>query len=157
MTRRRELMKFKLTGWNAIIALVLIAGFVAFRFETQSKSLESQGVKQVKRWLVAESMRAALPDMQRAMADPKGNEKYLTQTARDFQDKNFEIVSVTRHGLGSYIVARVEVRFKGQSPSDGMNVRYLRMEYSMVTGWKVLREATKWDYYLAVFGSPRSS
>lgn len=147
-------MKFKLTGWSAIIALVVVASFVFVRFETQSKALGSQGVQQVKQWLMAESMRAALPNMQKAMEDPKGNGNYLTQVAKDFQNKNFEIVSVTRHGLGSHIVARVEVRFKGESPSDGMNVRYLRMKYSMVTGWVVVGEASKWDYYLAVLSSP---
>lgn len=150
-------MKFKLTGWNAIAALVVVAGFMVFRFESQSKALESQGVEQVRIWLMAESARAILPSMQKAMADPKGNEHYLTEAAKDLQSKNFQIVSVTRHGLGSSTVVRVEVRYKGKSPSDGMNVRYLRMKYSMVTGWIVLREASKWDYYFAVFGSPRST
>lgn len=150
-------MKFKLTGWNAIIALVAVVGFAVFRFESQSKALESQGVEQVKNWLLAESTRAVLPSMEKAMKDPESNKNYLADVSKNLRKENFEIVSVTRHGLGSSIVARVEVRYKGQSPSDGMNVRYLRMKYSMVTGWIVIREASKWDYYLAVFGSPRST
>ena len=150
-------MQFKLTGWHAVLAFVLVAGFALFRFETQTRALGSQGVAKVSNWLMAESARAVLPGMQKAMEDPKGNGKYLTEVAKDFREKNFEIVSATRHGLGSGAVVRVEVRYKGKSPSDGMNVRYLRMRYSMLTGWSVLREATKWDYYFAVFGSPRST
>lgn len=150
-------MNFKLTGRNAIVALVVAAGFLLFRFESQSEALESQGVEQVRIWLMAESARAVLPNMKKAMEDPKGNEHYLAEVAKDLQSENFEIVSVTRHGLGSSIVARVEVRYKGESPSDGMSVRYLRMKYSMVTGWVVVREASKWDYYLAAFSPPRST
>jgi hypothetical protein len=150
-------MQFKLTGWHAVLAFVLVAGFLMFRFETQSRALGSQGVAKVRNWLMAESARAVLPGMQKAMNDPKGNEEYLTKVAKNFRAKNFEILSVTRHGLGSYVVVRVEVRFKGKAPSDGMNVRYLRMTYSMLTGWKVLRETTKWDYYRAVFTSPLPS
>jgi len=43
------------------------------------------------------------------------------------------------HGLGSHIVARVEVRYKGKSLSDGM-------KYSMLTDWVVGREASNWHY-----------
>ncbi|MEJ2421108.1 MAG: hypothetical protein P8018_05150 [Acidobacteriota bacterium] len=150
-------MKFKLKGWGAVLVLVLVASFVLFRFETQSKALESQGVQKVKNWLVAESMRAALPGMKKAMDNPEANKDYLSNTAKNLQEANFEIVSVTRHGMGSSIVARVEVRFKGKAPADGMNVRYLRIKYSMATGWIVVREASKWEYYWAVFGSPRST
>jgi hypothetical protein len=148
-------MKFKLTGWNAIIAIVVAIGFVVFRFESQTKALETQGVEQVRNWLMAESARAALPQMQKHMEDSKGDDSYLTGIAKDFQEKNFEIVSITTHGTGSHVVARVEVRYKGESPSGGMNIRYLRMNYSMVTGWIVARESSKWDYYLAVFGTTR--
>jgi len=150
-------MGIKLSGWRAVLALVVAAGFVVFRFETQSGALESQGVQKVRNWLMAESARAVLPSMQKAMNDPNGNDKYLTDVAKNFREKNFQIVSVTRHGSGSSVVVRVEVRFKGKSPSGGMNVRYLRMRYSMLTGWSVLREATKWDYYRAVFTSPHPS
>ena len=67
------------------------------------------------------------------------------------QEENIEVVSVTRRGVDNNIVARVEVSYKGKAPSEGMNVRYLRMNYSMVTGWRVERETSKWSYYLASF------
>ena len=150
-------MKLKLTGWNAVLTLIVIVGLAIFRFETQTKTLESQGIQQVKNWLAAESTRVALPGMQKAMNDPQSNQDYLTNMSENLQSNNIKIVSITAHGSGSSIVARVEVRYKGKSPSDGMNVRYLRMKYSMVTGWKVVREASKWDYYMSAFGTPRPS
>ena len=150
-------MKFKLTGWKAIVALLVAVAFVGFRVETQSSTLESQGVEKIRNWLMAESTRAALPDMQKAMEGQAGGDKSLEDFAKKFQEQNFEIISVTTHGAGSNVIARVEVRFKGESHSDGMGVRYLRMQYSMVTGWRVVREASKWDYYLAAFGTPKTT
>jgi hypothetical protein len=149
-------MEFKITGWKAIIGLVVVVAFVGFRVETQTRTLESQGVTKIRNWLMAESERAALPDMQKAMNGQAGGDKVLEDMAQKLQAQNFEIISVTSHGSGASIVARVKVRYKGGSHSDGMNVRYLRMQYSMVTGWRVAHEVSKWDYYMAVFGSPRS-
>ncbi len=144
-----------MNGWKAIIALVVVAGFVVFRFEMQNRTLDSQGVTQVKNWLMAESTRAALPAMQQANAGEAGGDASLEAMARDLQESNFQIASITSHGTGSSVVARVDVRYKGQSRQDGMNVRYLRMQYSTLTGWRVLREASRWDYYASAFGSPR--
>ncbi len=142
-------MEFKLTGWNAVIGVIVVAVFLGFRFETQSTTLETQGVAKVKNWLVAESERAALPGMEKAMNDPNANPKHLADMAKKLQSDNIEIVSVTRHGTGTSIVARVQVHYKnGQSPT-GKTVRYLRMNYSSVTGWRVRYEVSKWSYYVA--------
>ena len=145
-------MKIKLTGWKAVIVIVAVIGFVIFKLNVQTKALQTEGVEEVKRWLLLESARAALPDMRKALENPAENTGYLEKMAKDLQLENFEIVSVTRHGVGERIVARVEVRYKGESVSEGMGVRYFRMKYSTVTGWRVIHETTKLNYYLAAFG-----
>ena len=146
-------MEIKLTGWNALIVGALVLGFAFFRFSAQSAELETQGVKQIKTWLISESMRTALPDMEKAMQDPEADESYLSETAENLQEDNLKIISVKRHGSGSQIIARVETSLNDQSP----DIRYLKMKYSMATGWVVVREASKWEYYLALFGGPKSS
>jgi hypothetical protein len=145
-------MKIKLTGWKAVIVVVAVIGFVIFKLNVQTKALQTEGVEEVKRRLLLESARAALPDMRKALENPAENTGYLEKMAKDLQLENFEIVSVTRHGVGERIVARVEVRYKGESVSEGMGVRYFRMKYSTVTGWRVVHETTKLNYYLAAFG-----
>lgn len=145
-------MEIKLTGWNAVIAIVVVLAFVGFRFETRSGALETQGVQKVKEWLVAESERAALPDMQKAINDPNSSRNQLADMAQKLQNENVEITSVTRHGTGTDPVVRVQVHYKNGGPPNAKPVRYLRMRYSSVTGWTVQYEVSKWSYYLAVLG-----
>ena len=144
-------LRRKLTGWKAIAVVVASLGFVIFKFNFQNEALKSEGVEVVKRWLILESVRAVLPDMEKTIKHATQNEQSLEQIASNLKEENFEIVSVSRRGVGERIVARVEVRYKGQAPPDGKNVRYLKMEYSMVTGWRVKRETSAWYYYTRFF------
>ena len=145
-------MELKLSGWKAILAIVAVIGFLGFKFVAQTEALHADGVEKIRQWLVFETARFVLPEMKKALENPtEHNTKFLSDTAKNFKQQNFEIISVTRRGLGERIIARVDVRFKGKIPKDGMNVRYLRMKYSMLTGWRVERETSKWNYYLASF------
>lgn len=144
-------MNVKLTGWKAIVAIVAVIGFLGFKFNMQTEALQTEGVEEISKWLQLESARAVIPDMEKAIENPRQNEEYLAQMVDDLQEENFEVVSVTRRGVDKNIIARVEVSYKGEVPSDGMNIRYLRMNYSMVAGWRVERETSKWNYYLASF------
>jgi hypothetical protein len=144
-------MQFNLSGRRALAVIIIVIGFAVFRSVTQSEALESQGVDAVKSWLLAESMRAALPQMEQAMQHPKAHAKFLEETAGKLQAERIEVVSVTRHGLGNKSVVRVESFFDGASPSGGMDVRYFRMRYAMVTGWTVVRETSRLDYLMALF------
>lgn len=144
-------MNLTLTGWKAGLAIVLILGFVAFKLAIQTEALDSQGAEEVRKWLAQEAMRSALPEMRKAMEDPHRNARHLEELARGLQKDNFEVVSLTRHGSGDRIVARVEIRYRGDPPPHRPEVRYFGMEHSMLTGWRVRRETSKWSYYLTVF------
>lgn len=140
-------MKFQLTGWKAIAALILLVAFVVVRYTMQAGALETQGVAQVQRWLADEATRSALPDMQQAVA--AGDAASVERMAGDLEGDRFEILSVTRHGLGEEIVARVEYRHASR-PAGGTRVRYLRMSYSRLVGWRVGAETSRLSYYLAI-------
>ncbi len=139
-------MELKLTGWKAIVAILLIVGWGVFRYTTQSKAMETQGVEAIKSWLLFESARAVLPEMEKAMNNPEENSQFLKESANALQRDNFEIISVTRHGVGNRVVARVELRYRDGVPET----RYLRMSYSTVTGWQVGLETTQMAYFLAL-------
>lgn len=140
-------MKIQLTGWHAIVALILLVAFVAVRYTMQSGALETQGVEQVQRWLADEATRSALPEMQQAVA--AGDAAAAERMAGDLESDRFEILSVTRHGLGEQIVARVAYRHASR-PEAGTRVRYLRMSYSLAAGWRVGAETSRLSYYLAI-------
>ena len=69
--------------------------------------------------------------------------------AKKLQSDNIEIASVTRHGTGSSIVARVVGHYKNGTSPTGKTIRYLRMRHSVVSGWTVRYEVSKWSYYAA--------
>lgn len=144
-------MEIKLTGPKAIVAVLAVIGFLVFKFNVQTEALQTEGVDEIKKWLQLESVRAVLPDMEKAVEAPRQNAEYLEQVVNDLQEENIEVVSVTRRGVEERIIARVEVKYKGETPPDGKNIRYLKMKYSMVSGWRVERETSKWNYYLASF------
>ncbi len=139
-------MEIKLNGWTAAVAILLIAGWGVFRYTTRSKAMETQGVEAIRNWLLFESARAVLPEMEKALENPEQNSKFIEDSASSLRQDNFEIVSVTRHGVGKRVVARVEVRYRGGVPET----RYLRMSYATFTGWQVGLETTRMGYFLAI-------
>ena len=139
-------MEVKLNGWKAIVVILAVIGFGAFRYKTQTKAMETQGVEKIQQWLSFKTARAVLPEMEKAMENPEANREQLEQMANSLQSENFVVTSVKQHGLGEEIVVRVEAQVNGKP-----QVFYLRMEYSMTTGWYVGMETTKVSYYLALF------
>jgi hypothetical protein len=139
--------EIKLTGWGAVGALVAIAAFGMFKLGMQNQSLQEEGVERIQQWLVAESARSTLPEMEAAMQ--AGNADALEELADGLREDEYMILSVTRHGSGDELVARVEYQRMGDSSSR--QHRYFRMTHSMVTGWRVERETSRLSYYLAAF------
>ncbi len=139
--------EIKLTGWGAVAALVAIAAFGWFKLSAQNQSLQEEGVERLQQWLVAEAARETLPGMEQALQ--AGDQDAVQAMADIMQEDSFMILSVTRHGTGDEIVARVEYQRMGDSSTRQQ--RYFRMTHSMVTGWRVEREASRWSYYLAAF------
>ncbi len=143
-------MTFKLTGWKAVLTIVAVVAFAAIRYNMQSAALQAEGIDEVRHWLALEAVRVALPGLEQAAAGT-ASEAYLAQVASDLDEDSFDVISVVRHGMGERIVARVEYRHLNRSPADATEVRYLRMSYSLATGWRIQSETTKLNYYLAAF------
>ena len=139
-------MEIKLNGWKALIIIIAVLGFGVFRYTTQSKAMESQGVEKIEQWLSFKTARAVLPEMEEAMKNPEANRERLEEMANSLQSENFVVTSVKQHGLGQEIVAQVEAQVNGEAKTY-----YLRMEYSMTMGWQVGVETTQISYYLALF------
>ena len=142
--------EIKLTGWKAVAALVVIAGYGLFRITMQHQALHTDGVEKIQYWLAAEAMRAALPGLERAMEAPDANAEELENAADNLQPESFYILSVSRFGKDDDIVVKIEYRRRGQA-EPGNQVRYLRMEYGSIAGWHVRSETNRWRYYMAAF------
>ncbi|MCK5528997.1 MAG: hypothetical protein KAI74_04895 [Kiritimatiellae bacterium] len=144
-------MKVELKGWKAVVVIIIVAVVVIFRYQSQTKELNTQGAKEVERWMFYDYARKALPAMQKAMADPKNNKEYLEKSAHNLTTAKFEVLSITRHGLGDEAVAKVTIKFKEGGSEKGTKTIYLKMTHSLVAGWRVTFETGKISYYLAAF------
>lgn len=49
------------------------------------------------------------------------------------------------------MVVRAEFLVDDRPPAEGENVRYYRMSYTTITGWRMKQPTTALAYYLKVF------
>ena len=137
-----ELKNMKQVAIGACIVIPLM--LVPFALmQMRRGELEEKGVEEIKHWIALEYIRAAQNDM--SMEEQAENIDRLL-----IYDK-VEITDLRVRGKTDDTVVRVEFLIDGQAPPDGKNVRYLRMEHSMVSGWKVYRETSSISFYLKLF------
>ena len=134
--------QFKLTGINAVIALLAVVGFAGFRFYTAVSSIETAAAEELIFWLRGEYTGKYLA------ADPVADEA-MAQQQLALEDIRFQEMSA--RGTTDDLVVRVKIDVDGAPPPFGDDVRYFRMEYSQLTQWRLKRETTKSSYYLKLF------
>ena len=138
---------FKFKGWMAVPVLLLVIGFFAYKFFAIKSTLASEATQELKLQLQGEYTSIGLKgiDIQkldRHRVDPRV-QKLLDASKVEF-------VSVSSKGTDPVYI-RVEIRVNGNEPPDGKPVRYYKMKYSTLTGWRVLREVSWWSYYSRLF------
>lgn len=133
-----------LTGWPAVIVLVLAVGVYGLTFLVSRKTLDDEALAPIRLQLQGEYASALLPALDPAAPDPEAVER-ITDL------EQLELTSVSARGSGEDVVVRVEPRVNGQVPPDGREVRYYRMSYSALTGWRVRHETTAFGYYTKLF------
>ncbi|MFC1522568.1 hypothetical protein ACFL6Y_09180 [Elusimicrobiota bacterium] len=143
----------KLTGWGIIIAILMIGGFIAVKFHLGQITVKMGAKKVLKARLVTECFRE-LP--LNSMKPGKMSEKELEQVGEKVSDTlkkidRIEIKSISALGRGVNIVVRAEILVDGKVPAGKKRVRYFRMKYSTLTGWRYKRETTASSYYLNIF------
>jgi hypothetical protein len=130
------------TGWKALVVLLVVAGAVAFRITTARAKVDTQGRAQLERWVQDELIRPILADTTRSLSD---------QAAAIQQASSVTIRSLAVRGSLNNAVVRVELARNAALPPGTDLVRYYRMQYSDLTGWRHHGNATKMDWYLAAF------
>jgi hypothetical protein len=142
--RRGPSAGITLRGWPAVIALVVVAGLYGVTFLVSRRALDDKALDPIRRQLEGEYTAVLLPGVDPRDPDPDALAR-LTALER------IEFASVSVRGFGSDIIVRVEPRVEGEPPPDGRDVRYYRMSYSTLNGWRVRRQSTAWRYYSRVF------
>lgn len=135
-------IELKLTGAKAIIAIIVVVAFVGFRYVSAASSIETDAASDLKFWLRGEYTR-------RLMAENPEPTEETAQRALALATIDFS--EIRGRGTPDDLVVRVRIRVDGRPPPYGNEVRYFRMEYSLLTKWRLKHETTKWSYYLNLF------
>lgn len=134
--------QFKLTGINAVLALIVVVGFAGFRLFSAVSSIETAAAEELAFWLRGEYASELL-------ADAPAADEATAQRMLALEDISFPEMSA--RGTPDDLIVRVRIAVGGTAPPFGDEVRYFRMEYSQLTQWRLTRETTKWSYYLKLF------
>lgn len=129
-------------GWKAVLVLLVLAGVGLFRITTASARLDAQARAKLEAWVQAELIRPILADSARSLEE-KG--------AAITQASSVNIRSLAVRGKLSNAVVRVELAPNAALPPGTDLVRYYRMQYSSLIGWKHRGNATQLAWYLAAF------
>jgi hypothetical protein len=131
-----------ITGWKALVVLAIAAGVIGFRIATARAQIDTQGRAALERWVQAELIRPILTDTSQSLA---------ARGAAINQASSVTIRSLAVRGPLSNAVVRVELAPNPALPPGTGLVRYYRMQYSNLTGWRHHGSATVVDWYLAAF------
>ena len=150
-------MKIQLHGRSALVALAVIVAFGAYRLASMRASLEEDALAELRTFLAAEYASPEVEALSRQLASgqPVSTEAAEASTERILAAQRIEFPRVSLHGAAGQgdrdVVARVEILVDGAPPPDGDSVRYYRMRYRTLSGWKVGARTGAISYWLALF------
>lgn len=131
-----------LTGWKAVVVLVIIAGFAGFRMYSARTALETEGRETLEMWVRSEVIAPILADTT-APLEERG--------AALLGASDLSIRTIAARGPLDDMVVKVELDPNPAYPPGTELVRYYRMSYSTLTGWMWEGNASVVSWYLAAF------
>ena len=136
-------MKFTIKGWAAVPVLAVLLIVAGFRMVSAESALDGEQGERLKSHLQGEYSSLLLADADGTNLDAASIDALLEVDEIEFTDVSVKVRS-------DEAVVRVTIEVAGDSPPDGRDVRYFRMEHQTLGGWRVVREVGKWSYYLAL-------
>jgi len=135
-------MTIRLRGWAAVLLILTVGGFFAFRTLVAHAELPGEAADALRLHLAGVYASKTLDDESSNLAE---------KAARLLDLRDIEFVSIRGRGTPDDMIVRAEIRVGGKTPPDGREVRYFRMERSSLTGWHHRGDATALSYYLRAF------
>lgn len=144
-------IKFQFKGWQAILASVILLAVVGFRYITLWEDLKPDQLGILRHEISQGYIRTELPRLEEAL--DSGDVEATDRASKDalIRPEDVEIKNVAARGSFEDLIVRVEIRFRGQRPPDGKDVRYFKMDRSMLLGWRIVREVSSWQYYVRMW------
>jgi hypothetical protein len=141
--------RIELTGWKAIVAVVLILGVTGYRIYSRFPTVNDDGREALRAWLVKDYTGRGVKDLARRVADYRAGlpDRPVAVPA---VEPRVEFVSLSAHGWRDAMVVRSEISVDGGPPPDSQPVRYLFLTTKVEGGWMVLSESDSFRYYTAL-------
>lgn len=131
-----------LSGWKAVLVLLVVVGVAGFRVMTAHAQLNTQGRAELQHWVQSELVRPIVADTTQSLAE----EGAALQKANSVKVRSLKV-----HGPLNNAVVRVELAPSPGLPPGTPLVRYYRVQYSTISGWTPHGNATALSWYLAAF------
>lgn len=135
-------VQIKLTGAKAVVAILLVAAFMGYRFFSATSTIETDAAEELKFSLWGQYASQLLAEKPEPTAET---------ARRALALDNIQFSEINGRGTPGDMVVRVHIVVDGSPPPDGRSVRYFRMEYSQLTKWRYVRETTALAYHLNFF------
>ena len=142
--------RIELTGWKAIAVAILILGVSGYRISTRFRTVNDDGQKALREWLVKDYTGRGPKDLAKRVADYRAGLPDQPFNAPAVEP-HVDFVSLSAHGLRDAMVVRTEISVDGGPPPDGQPVRYLFLTTRPAGGWMVLSESDSFNYYEVLF------
>lgn len=131
-----------LRGWKAVAAILVFGGFLGFRWMTARQALDGQGRSALEDWIALEIQRPLLADTTIPLAE---------RGQAVLGASEVTIRSLKARGRLDNLVVRAEIEPDSGFPPGTELVRYYRMQYSSITGWRHRGPASALSFYLTLF------
>ena len=148
MNHHQDNSKIVIKGVPALIILVLVASFFAYRILVTNNAVAPELEERVREVLAAEYTRLLLPDLQKSV-DAGDKEQVEKEVERlKSYTKRITFTSLKSRGGGDNLYVRAEILVDGKAPPSGKSIRYFHFYKSLVAGYMYQQDAAAFEYYL---------
>ncbi|HHE65655.1 MAG TPA: hypothetical protein ENL09_06495 [Bacteroidetes bacterium] len=136
--------------WKPILFLIIIIVWGIYHYTATERPLGDDARQLVRAWISSEYLSKAMSGQEKSIKEMSDGE--LEEYGRTLlQLQNVEITSLKARGRGGDVIARAKFLVNGGTPPDSKSVRYFKMKYSPVTGWRMERETSAISYYRKIW------
>lgn len=144
---QNEIYRFTLTGWKALIALAIFAGWYGLRAYMNMQPVTDDQRQAIEEFLTNEYSGNSPQDLLRRLQAANAGQPIDPAPTSPV---HVNLVSAAARGNNSHVIVRVEVTADGAPPPDGRSVRFLSLS-RQAGKWVVLWNSTSYNYSRALW------
>lgn len=138
---------FTLTGWKALIAMAIFAGWYGLRVYMNMQPVSNDERQVIEEFLTNEYAGNSPQDLLRRLHAAKAGEPIESVPVSSL---HVDLRSAAARGSYTHVIVKVEITVEGSTPPDGRAVRYLSLS-RQAGKWVVLWNSDSYQYSRALW------